>query len=253
LKAHNGLDSLFEQVLDDAKDYPHFELALGAVFFTRNNPNISILPHLLQLGSVNDVRLALCGCLSILLVPEDDEDYIRPYHASLQDFLTDSNRGRHRYLDPVKCNTSIVDGCIQLITSNSTSDSASLCYAHWNLGHHLHLALSYAQDLDYIQSHLVLRVEQLLKCLLQQLKTWFCSLVNHVGVSQVRGDLDSLLKYAMASWALSMSPTTSMFINQTKEQQAQLSSLTETLHQACTTIDVSIVIVIMEFHVYCLC
>jgi hypothetical protein len=44
-----------------------------------------------------------------------------------------------------------------------------------------------------------------------------------------------------------------MFINQIKEQQAQLSSLTETLQQACTIIEVSIVIVIMEFHVYSLC
>jgi hypothetical protein len=197
LKAHNGLDPIFEQVLDDAKNYPNFELALGAVLFTRNNPNISILQQLLQLGSVYDVRLALCGCLSILLVPEDDEGYIRPYHASLQDFLTDSNRGRNQYLDPVKCNTAIMDGCIQLITSNSTNYWASLSYAHWNWGHHLHLALSYAQDLDYIQSHLGPRVELLLNYLLQQLETWFCSLGNHVEMRQVCVDLNSSLKCTM--------------------------------------------------------
>jgi hypothetical protein len=198
LKAHNGLDTLFEQVLGNAKKYPNFELALGAVFFTRNNPHISVLALLLQL-SVYDVRLALRGCLSILLVPEHDKDYIRPYHASLQDFLADSNRGKDRYLDPVKCNTSIVDGCIQLITSNSTSDSASLRHAHWNWGHHLHLALSYAQDLDYIQSHLGLRVEKLLNHLLQQLNTWFCSLGNHVKMGRVCADLNSSLKYTMVS------------------------------------------------------
>jgi hypothetical protein len=199
LNMHNGLDTLFEQVLGDARRYPNFELALGAVLFTRNNPHITILPQLLQLNSVYDVRLALRGCLSILLVPEDDDDYIRPYHASLQDFLTDSNRGRDRYLDPVKCNTSIVEGCIRLITSNSTSDSASLHYAHRNWCHHLHLALSYAQDLDCIQSHLVLRVEQLLKYLLQQLKTWFCSLGNCFSMRQVQTDLNSSLKCTMVS------------------------------------------------------
>jgi hypothetical protein len=198
LKAHNGLDTLFEQVLGDAKKYPNFELALGAVIFARNNPRIRILALLLQL-SLDDVRLALRGCLSILLVPEDDKDYIRPYHASLQDFLTDSNRGRDRYLDPVKCNMYIVDGCIQLITSNSTSDSASLHYAHGNWGHHLHLTLSYAQDLDYIQSHLAPRVEQLLKYLLQQLKTWFCSLRSHFGMREVYADLNSSLKCTMVS------------------------------------------------------
>jgi hypothetical protein len=198
LNAHNGLDTLFEQVFDDAKKYPNFELALGAVLFTRDRPHIRILPQLLQLNSVYDVRLALRGCVSILLVPEHDENYIRPYHASLLDFLTDYNRGMDRYLDPVKCNTSIVDGCIQLITS-STSDTASLCYACRNWGHHLHLALSHARDLDHIQSHLVLRVEQLLKHLLQQLKTWFCSLDNHFKMRQVHADLNASLKCAMVS------------------------------------------------------
>jgi hypothetical protein len=61
------------------------------------------------------------------------------------------------------------------------------------------LALSYAQDLDHIQSHLGLRVEQLLKYLLQQLKTWFCSLDGDVQMRQVCADLNSSLKCTMVS------------------------------------------------------
>jgi hypothetical protein len=197
LNAHNGLDTLFEQVLGNAKKYPNFELALGAVLFTRDNPNIRSLPRLLQLNSVYDVRLALRGCLSILLVPEHDYDYIRPYHASLQDFLTNYNRGGDRFLDPVKCNMSIVDSCIQLITSNSTSiDSSHYAYRHWV--HHFHLSLYYAKDLDHIQSSFGLRVEQLLKYLLQQQNTWFRSL-GAPAVKQVQGDLNSSLKFVMVS------------------------------------------------------
>jgi hypothetical protein len=37
-----------------------------------------------------------------------------------------------------------------------------------------------------------------------------------------------------------------MFINQTKEQQTQPSSFSQTLQQACTTIDVSVVLVILK-------
>jgi hypothetical protein len=196
LSVHNGLDTLFDQVLGNAKKYPNFELALGAVLFTRDDPNIDILPQLLQLNSVYDVRLALRGCLSILLVPEDDDDYIRPYHASLQDFLTDCNRGGDRFLDPVKCNIFIVDGCIQLITSNSTS-GASIRYAYRHWVHHFHLSLYYAKDLDHIQSSFGLRVEQLLKYLLQQQKTWFCSLYGTTGVKQVQENLNSSLKCVM--------------------------------------------------------
>jgi hypothetical protein len=196
LNAHNGLDTLFDQVLGNAKKYLNFELALGAVLFTRDNPNINILPQLLQLNSVYDVRLALRGCLSILLVPEDDDDYIRPYHASLQDFLTDCNRGGDRFLDPVKCNMSIVDGCIQLMTSNSTSN-ASICYAYRHWGHHFYSSLYYAKDLDHIQSSFGLRVEQLLKYLLQQQNTWFCRLFGVTAVKRVLGDLNSSLKCVM--------------------------------------------------------
>jgi hypothetical protein len=198
LNAHNGLDTLFEQVLGNAKKYPNFELVLGAVLFTRDNVSISILLRLLQLNSVYDVRLALRGCLSILLVPDDDDDYIRPYHASLQDFLIDSDRGGDRFLDPVKCNMSIVDGCIQLITSNYTS-RPSVGYAYWHWGHHLHLSLYYAKDLDHIQSSFGLRVEQLLKYLLEQQKTWFCSLLNDIEVKQVQRDFNSSLKCVMVS------------------------------------------------------
>jgi hypothetical protein len=222
-------------------------LALGAVLFTRGNPNIITLSQLLQLHSVYDVRLALRGCLSILLVPEDDYDYIRPYHASLQDFLTDSNRGRGWFLDPVICNGSIVDGCIQLITSNSTSDDASLHYACWNWSHHLHLAVSYAQDLDYIQSYLGLRVEQLLNFFSQQIDAWFCGLKNPYGVIRVHKDLNYSLTCAMVR--VSLDPCYHLeciLINQTQKQQAQLLSLTQTLQQACATIDVSIGIVIVE-------
>jgi hypothetical protein len=196
LSAHNGLDTLFDQVLGNAKKYTNFELALGAVLFTRGNPSISILPQLLQLNSAYDVRLALRGCLSILLVPVHDYGYIRPYHASLLDFLTDCNRGGDRFLDPAKCNASIVDGCIQLITSNSASGD-SICYAYRHWGYHFHLSLYYAKDLNHIQSSFGLRVEQLLKYLLQQQQVWFCSLDGAIGVREVQGDMHSSLTCVM--------------------------------------------------------
>ncbi|KIM88269.1 hypothetical protein PILCRDRAFT_252656 [Piloderma croceum F 1598] len=92
LKAHKGLDSLFEQVLIDAKEYPSFSIVLGAVVVLRGSPNIGALPQLLQLDSTEDIRLALRGCLSILLIPDSDDDYVRPYHTSLLDFLNDPSR-----------------------------------------------------------------------------------------------------------------------------------------------------------------
>jgi NACHT domain len=153
LKAHKGLDFLFDQLLTDAKKYPHFEQALGAVIFVRGKPHINILAQLLHLDSANDVRTALRGCLSILLVPGRDNDYVRPYHASLLDFLSNPDRRKDRYFDPAKCNGAIIDRCMQLITRGLVSDAASLRYASQNWWHHIRAVLSYAKDSADIVSY----------------------------------------------------------------------------------------------------
>jgi energy-coupling factor transporter ATP-binding protein EcfA2 len=55
LKAHKGLDSLFAQVLNDAKEYPSFSIVLGAVVVLQGSPSIGDLPQLLQLDSAEDI------------------------------------------------------------------------------------------------------------------------------------------------------------------------------------------------------
>jgi len=162
LKAHKGLDSLFEQVLDDAKTYRHFDLVLGAIVFVRRNPTILVLSQLLQLNSVNDIQLALRGCLSVLVVPDRDEDYIRPYHASLIDFLSDPTRRRDRFIDPVKCNKTIVDSCMQLITTDSGTSNRAFRYACWHWPRHFHMMLFHAKADRDSELHLCNVVENFL-------------------------------------------------------------------------------------------
>ncbi|KIJ24033.1 hypothetical protein M422DRAFT_39314, partial [Sphaerobolus stellatus SS14] len=88
MESHNGLDSLLTQVLDSAKEHPDFLLVLGIIVFLREPLKPSQLALCLK-WSTYDIRSALEGSLSILYVPEGDDDVIRPYHASLQDFLND--------------------------------------------------------------------------------------------------------------------------------------------------------------------
>ncbi|KAJ7581682.1 hypothetical protein C8J56DRAFT_793550, partial [Mycena floridula] len=77
IQAHKGLDSLFKQVLTDAKRYPNFESVLGATLLLWNQrAQINLISMLLQLESPADVRLALTGCMSIMLVPENDHEII---------------------------------------------------------------------------------------------------------------------------------------------------------------------------------
>jgi hypothetical protein len=151
---HTGLDSLFEQVLSDAKHYHGFRNVLGAIVFLQDMPYISMLPHLLSAGSVDDIQVALRGCLSILLIPDNDADYIRLYHALLLDFLTNPNRWKESFYDPAECNTAILHGRVNLMAADLESDASALRYAYQNWTHHINMALSYVKDVTYIESNL---------------------------------------------------------------------------------------------------
>jgi hypothetical protein len=190
LKARNGLDSLCKQVLHDAQKYRHFDLVLGAIIFIRGLPEIRVLPPLLGLTSVYDVRLALRGCSSILLIPDDDNDCVRPHHASLLGFLTNLKRGRDRFIDPVRCNGAIVNGCIQLIITDSEADANSLRYACQNWCHHFHMMLFHAKVGD-VQWNVSCGVENFLQDMFRWFKHWMMGCGDDRAVEQVRNDLYS--------------------------------------------------------------
>ncbi|KAJ7575761.1 hypothetical protein C8J56DRAFT_837880, partial [Mycena floridula] len=119
---HKGLDSLYIQVLQEAKNYTNFELVIGAVALLHDNRDIRSFPSLLQLESVEDVQWALRGCLSVMIVPHpgksEDWPIIRLHHTSLQDFLTDPARHEGQFFRPATVHEQILDGCIGLISGS---------------------------------------------------------------------------------------------------------------------------------------
>ena len=202
LKIHKGLDSLFEQVLFDAKEHPHFARVLGAIVFLRGNPDISSMREILQLDSVDDIRLAVRGCLSILVVPNVDHEYVRPYHASLLDFLTDPNRWTNLFFDPVECNGSVLLSCIKLITANLENNGTPLHYAYCHWSYHIHMVLFYATN-DNIKAYLGSGVEDFLKNVLQWFKNWVVALNGPDDVKGVREDLFSAIACARVGQPIS--------------------------------------------------
>lgn len=194
LEADNGLDSVFEQVLTGATKYPYFDLVVGAITLLRGKAYINILPQLLQLDSVYDVRLALRECSSILLVPDSNDDYIRPRHHSLFGFLTNSRNPA--FFDTVKCHRVIVDGCIQLIANDSGKSSSSLRYACQNAPHHVHLILFYANSSNDVESQLGSTVQDFLMDVPRRLPTWMRGLEDTEAVERLREDLHSAITCA---------------------------------------------------------
>jgi hypothetical protein len=101
LRVYRGLDPLYRQVIGDAQKSEHFDTVMGSLMHLREPLAIDDLSKLLGLD-VSEVRLALAGCHSILVIPEDDGESVRPYHASLRDFLTNKERSQDLYYAPAK-------------------------------------------------------------------------------------------------------------------------------------------------------
>jgi hypothetical protein len=99
------IDHFYDHVLLEAKCYPSFSYVIGSIMHLVDPLNVGALGELLQLPS-RTIRLALRGSLSVLVIPDADDDYIRPYHASLRDFLVDRERSKDHFLDPPEYNQS---------------------------------------------------------------------------------------------------------------------------------------------------
>lgn len=198
IKTHAGIDALYDQVLSAAGKFHNFKHVIGTMMYLlggfSGGLTINELGQLLQLPAAN-IRLALRGCKSILVVPGSD-DYIHPYHASLQDFLTDLDRAtKDHYLDPVEHHGLIMGDCINLIIGdleNNIEDGKPLQYACQYWCRHLHLALSYAKGNDYVKLHLGPKESLIQSLCFLWMKEWMCIVGSKENVVQVRGDLYSV-------------------------------------------------------------
>ncbi|KAJ7598315.1 hypothetical protein C8J56DRAFT_164347, partial [Mycena floridula] len=198
---HKGLDSLYIQVLQEAKNYPNFELVIGAVVLLHDNRDITSFPSLLQLDSVEDVQWALRGCLSVMIVPHldnsKDQPTIQLYHTSLQDFLTDPARHEGQFFRPATVHEQILDCCIGLISS--PNEGPARVYASWNWIYHLCGVLEGFDTRSNSSDKLEAKMVKFLKPLMQNMKFWISHLdfFSSIGVRSWKSlqiDLESVIE-----------------------------------------------------------
>lgn len=123
LEGHEGLDSLYSQVIEEAKKSQSlFDLVMGSLMYLRYSLSINELSEVLFVDdkdkslSSKRVRSALSGCHSILSIPDDNAREIRSYHASLRDFLTNQPRSTHLCCAPAKSHAQLMERCFEVIT-----------------------------------------------------------------------------------------------------------------------------------------
>lgn len=198
LKAHKGVDPLYDQVLSQARKCPHFEDVMGAIMFLREPLTINQTEQLLHLES-GGVRLALSRCVSVLVIPSADNDGCpRPYHASLRDFLTDSTRAKGHYMDGMKYHTALLVNCLKLIQAqleNTVEDNEHLKYACQNWCYHLSLMLSNGgtcQHLDFCLGDSMKAVMVALQG--KWLKCWMYKLGGEGSLNKVCGYFHDVLE-----------------------------------------------------------
>ena len=121
LEVEAGLDPLYTQVLSNAVHDHNFERVISTVVLLREPLSITFLGQLLQLRTGHIVHAHL-GTQSILMIPEDDNQAIRPFHASLPDFLkTESCSGKF-FIDPPRRHLFILTDCLAVMMVHPKED-----------------------------------------------------------------------------------------------------------------------------------
>ena len=123
----SGIDLLYTQVLEqafhdadsDAQElYSRFRLVVGAVLLVFNPLSRKTLSELLKkCNKPSRISNALRSLHSLLLVPDNGDDPISPFHKSFPDFLTDPTRCKDErfFIDPPVHHINILFSCLELM------------------------------------------------------------------------------------------------------------------------------------------
>jgi hypothetical protein len=192
MTTHTGVDPLYHQVLFAAQKFKNLHKVIGTITYLRQPLIVSELGQLLQLQS-GQIFLALHGCQSIFAVPNTDQESVRPYHASLGDFLTNPDRAREHFLDPQMYHVSILVACLEHIIMNDGHDGVQhLSYACKNWCYHFSSALSHHATISSINvsSDVIILIQEMEQ---QWLKIWMYGLEDFSGVRTACDDFESVV------------------------------------------------------------
>ena len=128
LQMQQGVDPLYHQVISEARYGKDFHRIIATLVFLRYPLPMIELARFFRMD-VSYIRTTLTPCHSVFMIPEDDLGSIRPYHASLRDFLMDEGRSRDCFCDPARSHASITIRCLQAVTESLGSGLAFPEYA----------------------------------------------------------------------------------------------------------------------------
>jgi len=179
-KIHAGIDPLYKQVLSATMQDSNSRSVIGTLMLLRRPLKIEAMAELLQLTSA-DIRDALRGCHSVLIIPDVNEE-IKPYHASLRDFFVDPDRSKDYFIDPLHHET-ITLSCLHVMVSglaHNAIGSEPLLYACQSWCYHFSAAVSSGRGaVCETKSPFGQEMKSFLKKLMHEwLKSWMYNVQN---------------------------------------------------------------------------
>jgi len=119
----SGLDGLYNQIIEDGYTkgvsdsfFEQLRLILATIVLVFNPLSRSSLATLLDVGS-RTILASLRSLHSLILVPDNNSDPIRPFHKSFPDYVTDQSRCKDAkyYINPGVYHAKIVIRCLELM------------------------------------------------------------------------------------------------------------------------------------------
>ena len=123
LKENTTLDSLYATILqgafgdEDPDNDPKVCRVLGAVILATNPISPSTIAMLLGLGVLEDVLPPLLSAQSLLILKEDTNSPVQPFHKSFPDFIIDLDRctDKRFHVSPPTHHLELLIGCLDLM------------------------------------------------------------------------------------------------------------------------------------------
>ena len=160
LKSNTTLDSLYTSILviafdkDDTEIYSKARSTIGAVVLLTNPLPPSVIAELIGLDP-EEVKLSLMAVHSLLVIDEDFNQPVKPFHKSFPDFITDPSRctSARFYISPGNMHLELVTNCLRVMDEGLEQNLLSLPdYAlNWEvkdleakIGDRISIALRYA-------------------------------------------------------------------------------------------------------------
>ena len=143
----------------------------------------------------------LLGVQSILIVPEDDNSSIRPFHTLLCDFLTTKERSENFYIDPSLRHFLIASDCLKAMTAASWKEffkHRSLEFISWGWSHHFLRAIQGGGDNFFSQNDTSM-LNTLMEFVSHLFDSWLDSIIYQGKICQTAENLDTVISLLKVS------------------------------------------------------